>query len=238
VLAIAEQRFTTALTLAEAANQAELAAFARVGRARVRLNLGRRGEAAADARLVPQGFVRYATFSSDAARRQNQVYVWNNGLWWASVDPRFRNLEVDGRPDPRVPVSDGGRLGIDGVTPLWVQTRYLSESSPIPIATWEEAQLIIAEAEGGASAVSRINALRAALGLPGFAATDSAAILQQVREERRRELFLQGHRLNDMLRFNMPFDTGTNGRNHKGQLFGDMTCLPLPRVETDNNPNI
>jgi hypothetical protein len=38
-----------------------------------------------------------------------------------------------------------------------------------------------------------------------------------------------------MLRLNIPFPTGVN---HKGQSYGDITCLPLPDVETQNNPNI
>ena len=54
-------------------------------------------------------------------------------------------------------------------------------------------------------------------------------------EERRRELYLEGHRNNDMLRFNLPFDTGLH---RKGAPYGPTTCLPLPEVERLNNPNI
>lgn len=235
VLTIAEAKFTTALNLAQTANHADLLDFARVGRARVRLNLGRLAEAADDAKLVSAGYVKYATFSSDSPRRQNQVNVWNNGAFWTVVDASFRSLTVNGVPDPRVPVRDAGRNAVDGVTRLWVQTKYPTDGSSIPIATWEEAQLIIAEAEGGQSAVDRINALRAKAGLPSFTSTDSATIVLQTREERRRELFLQGHRLNDMLRFNLPFKSGVNAR---GQAYGTMTCFPLPLAETDNNPNL
>jgi len=236
VLTIADQRFTTAQAFAQAANNSDLLNFARVGRARVRLDQGRLPEAAADASLVPVGYVRNATFSSDSPRRQNQVYVWNNFATWSTVDPRYRNLTVGGVPDPRVGAVDAGRNGVDQRTRLWLQTRYPSDGSPIPIATWEEAQLIIAEAQGGQSAVDVVNRLRARVGLPAtFASADPIAIRDTVREERRRQLFLQGHRLNDMIRFNLTFDSGLN---NKGQDHGDMTCFPLPRVETDNNPNI
>jgi hypothetical protein len=236
VLALAEQRFDTAIALATQTANDNILNLALVGRARVRLDLGRGAEAAADAQLVAAGFVRYATYSSDTPRRENQVFSLNQGLRRATVDPRYRGLTVGGIPDPRVNVTDAGRLGEDGIVPLWLQHKYESESSPIPIASWAEAQLIIAEAEGGQSAVDRINALRGRFTppLPAFASSDSATIMNQVREERRRELFLDGHRLGDMLRLNLPFDSG---RNLKNQSFSSMTCIPLPYLETLNNPN-
>lgn len=33
----------------------------------------------------------------------------------------------------------------------------------------------------------------------------------------------------------MPFQTGTN---RKGQVYSDLTCVPLPDVETQDNPNL
>jgi hypothetical protein len=71
--------------------------------------------------------------------------------------------------------------------------------------------------------------------LPLFSSTDPAEIARHVLEERRRELFLDGHRLGDFLRLELRFDTGLN---HKRQPYGDVTCMPLPLVETANNPNI
>ncbi len=38
-----------------------------------------------------------------------------------------------------------------------------------------------------------------------------------------------------MLRYNLPF---TKGVNRKGQIYSDLTCVPLPNVETFNNPNL
>ena len=61
------------------------------------------------------------------------------------------------------------------------------------------------------------------------------AITPLVLEERRRQLFSEGHRYVDMLRKNLPFITGVN---RKGQTFGTVTCVPLPDVETRNNPNL
>jgi len=237
VFAIAEQRFTTVLSLDTVPGDS-LRSMALLGRARVRLDLGRLSDADADAKLVPLNFVKNATYSSDSPRRLNQAYAWNAGTGYASVDPRFRNLTVGAVPDPRVKVLDSGHNGQDSRTRLWTATKYATQASSIPLATWDEAQLIIAEAEGGQGAVDAINRLRTKYGLPLFASTDSATIAQQVAEERRRTLFLDGHRLGDFLRDNIPdslqFDQGANA---KGQPYGIMTCFPLPLVETGNNPH-
>jgi hypothetical protein len=121
------------------------------------------------------------------------------------------------------------RKGQDALTPLWVQTKYPAVDSPMPIATWDEAQLIIAEAEGGQSAVDAINRLRRKYNLPQYAGGTAAEIGAQIVEERRRTLFLDGHSIGDHLRLKIPFATGLN---HKGVRYGNATCLPLPLAET------
>src|SRR5690606_39317539 len=74
----------------------------------------------------------------------------------------------------------------------WIQQKYLAYDSPIPIARYEEAQLILAEARGGQDAVDIINALRAPHGIPDYTGpTDAASIRNLIIEERRRELFVE-----------------------------------------------
>ena len=80
--------------------------------------------------------------------------------------------------------------GTDNRTPLYIQTKYANSASPIPIASYKEAQLIVAEVAQGQTAVNIINNLRAAKGLPAFSSTDPVAIAAEVTEARRRELFL------------------------------------------------
>jgi hypothetical protein len=178
--------------------------------------------------------VRNATYSATAARRNNLLFVYNQRNLQVSVDTAFRNRTVAGVPDPRVPVQDANRRGQDGFTPLWLQLKYTADGSPIVLASGKEAQLIVAEAEGGATAVNIINALRARHSLPPYAGGTEPQILAQLLVERSRELFLEGHRLNDMLRHNQPFNSGNN---HKGVPYGDTTCLPLPQLELEQNPN-
>lgn len=233
-LALAETRFTTAIDLATTAGATDVLYLARVGRARVRLDLGKLVEAAADAAVVPNGFVYNATYSSANDRRRNRLFFDSQTNLYLSVDPRYRNLTVGGVADKRVTVINAGRNGHDGITPLWLQQKYTSDAAPIPIASWREARLVTAEIAGGQAAVSAINDLRAASGLPAYSSTDPVAIKAQVYEERRRELFLQGNRINDMLRLSLPFDAGAT---FKGVPYGATTCLPLPDSERFSNPN-
>ena len=235
VFAVAEQRFTDAIALAQASGNTPMLNLALVGRARARLDLGKKPEAAADAALVPQGFTLNATYSGVTERRFNRIYVQNQREFYISVHPSFRNLTFGGVPDPRVPVTDAGRNGHDGVTRVWFEQKYKSDGDPIPIATWQEAQLIIAEVQGGQPAVDAINLIHTAAGLPAFSSSDPNEIAQQVLEERRRQFFLDGHRLGDMLRLGIPFETGTT---LLGIPYASTTCLPLPDAEAKNNPNI
>lgn len=236
ILTLAEERFTTALGHAQTAGAtfADILGLARVGRARVRLNLGKGAEAVADASLVSQTFVKNATYSSSTQRRWNRIYSRNAQDLYVSVTAAYRGLTFGGVADTRVRVVDGGRRANDGLTPLWLQQKYTSQASPIALATGKEALLIIAEVQGGQTAVDNINTLHGMAGLPTFSSSDPATIDAQVREERRREFFLDGHRLNDMLRFGIPFPSG---KTLAGVDYGSTTCLPLPDDERANNPN-
>jgi len=51
-------------------------------------------------------------------------------------------------------------------------------------------------------------------------------------------LFSEGQRYADMLRKNIPFTPAAGTANRKSQIFGTVTCVPLPDVETRNNPNL
>jgi hypothetical protein len=237
---LAEQRFASAIAAAQAASNDTLLTLAYAGRARARLNLGQLAEAASDARQVPPGFVFNATFTANDPQRENQVYVANVRSLLVTVDDMYRTLSFAGVPDPRVQVTDGGRNGGDQETRMYFQTKYAGTGAPIPLARYEEAQLIIAEAEGGQVAVDIINELHDRAGLPRFASTDAAEIQQQIIYERRAELFLESQHLGDLIRYDLPLQpaAGTPYQRQKGGTYGGQLCLPLPDVERYNNPNI
>jgi hypothetical protein len=111
------------------------------------------------------------------------------------------------------------------------------------MASWEEAQLIIAEARLGQVAVDRINALRAKRNLPLYTPANVNSrdeILNQVVEERRRELFLEGHWLADMIRHKgrpgTAFDEGLNQQRITD--YRPLYCIPLPDRERENNTTL
>jgi hypothetical protein len=228
----AEVWFTEALAHT---TSAEVRNMALVGRARARLNIGNLTGAAADASLVPLTFNRTILGSTANVRRQNQVFIHTIQNREASVAPEYRGLTIGSTPDSRVSVVLSAQRGQDNVSQLFLQQKYLTLTASRVLAGWKEAQLILAEARGGQEAVAAINRLRTAANLPQFSSTDPAAIQAQVIEERRRELFLDGQRLGDMLRLNIPFRTGTT---NKGEPYGNITCIPLPATERRVNPNL
>jgi len=238
LFAQAEDRFTKAIAAATASGDNNLLNAAYVGRARSRIDRNDKAGAAADAARVPIDFV-FLSDGGDAGRQQNRVFEQNNKSLAVSVAPTYRNVVYGTTADPRVNVKNEGRNAQDASTPLYTQQKYTSLGTPLIVASGVEAQLILAEAQGGAVAVNIINALHARAGLPqDFASTDPAVILAQIIEERRRELFLQGNRLFDVNRFNL-VQVPTPGLPYpKGGSYGTQRCMPLPDVERLNNPNI
>jgi hypothetical protein len=236
--ALAEERFTDAIARATALGGADgtsLLNMARVGRARVRLDLGNLPGAAADAALVPANFVRNAEYSEAALTRENRLYNLTIRNKYISVAPAYRNLTVNGAPDPRVKVVADGN-GDDGVTPMFRQQKFIGSTAAVslPIASYAEAQLILAEAVGGQAGLDAINRVRALSNIAPIA-TLPADFTALVLEERKRQLFSEGHRYVDMLRKNLPFSSGVD---HKGRTISNLTCVPLPNVEVQNNPNL
>ena len=232
---MAEDKFTEAITLATTLGDNSLKNMAIAGRARARLDMGKLSDAAADARLIPAGFVRNAEYNASSANqaRENRIFNMTFTNAFISVAPAYQGLTVDGKPDPRVPVTDAKKLGQDLVTPFFQQQLYKTVSTPVPIASYAEAQLILAEASTDQTEkLAALNRVRALNNISPLTGTVTDAVIL---EERRRQLFSQGQRYTDMLRKKLPFQTGTN---RKGQVYNDaLTCIPLPDVETQNNPN-
>lgn len=245
----AEARFGEAIAAATTAGNTSLLNAARVGRARARLNLGKPAggavnaaklaEARADAAAVPAGFVYSLPYNAATSYSQNLLYRRQRDFLLYGIAPPYRDLKFAGVIDPRTAVTNTGLRGADAVSIVWVANKYTSQTSPIALAKYQEAQLIIAEIDGGQAAVTIINALHTAASLPPFASNDPAEILAQVVQERGRELFLEGHHFYDIRRFNLPLNppAGT-AYPGKGGTYGDQRCFALPDVERLNNPKL
>jgi hypothetical protein len=258
----AQTRFNTAITAATTANDTITLRLARLGLARSLMNLAfvdtptnpndpdltLVAQAGALAAQIPAGFaVNAVALATGTNRQQNIVFAHSGGTGstnFSSVDATFDSLRFGGVLDPRVPVLNTGVVGADNQTIVRQQRKYASLGSPIPFARSTEARLIEAEAKALANdldgAVTIINALHTAAGIPAYDGTGKtqAEVLAQVREERRRELFLEGHRLGDMRRLNLPLIPAVGATFPRGGIYGDQRCFPLPAVERNNNPNI
>ncbi|HET9512435.1 MAG TPA: RagB/SusD family nutrient uptake outer membrane protein [Gemmatimonadales bacterium] len=248
---VAEARFTQAIDLGTTAGVTDIVNAARVGRARARLNLAKFPgqpvdnaklvEARADAAAVPGAFeynLPYQTAGSPAYA-QNLLYRRQRDFFQYGIAPTFRDLTFGGVPDPRTAVTNTGVIGADGVSIVWAADKYPAQNSPIRLASWEEAQLIIAEIDGGQAAVDIINTLHDAVGLPDFNSADPVAIFNQVIQERDRELFLEGHRMWTIRRLDLPFNPPVGTVYPiKGGTYGDTRCFPLPDIERNNNPGL
>lgn len=247
MFALAEKRFTDAIAAATAANQTTMLNAAYAGRARVRLFQHNASGAIADAQLVPKGFVFNATNDATTSRRFNHVYntISLNGATTVEVMTRTLTTE-NGEVDPRSATTLLSAVKpADGKSQIVIPNKYnaatltAGEAIPQPIARYDEAQLNLAEAQGGAQAVTIINALRAAVNLkPYTGATDVASITALIASERQRVLFVEGFRAFDIERFNLPLNPVAGTAYRSGGSYGHTVCLPLPDVERFANPNI
>ena len=243
LFAEAQTRFDTAVAAATRASDAQTLNFALLGRARTELDLGNSAAAATDAALIPPGFEVDIDHDATATRRQNLVWVHTQLAQFSSVDTSIQNRYAALPHDPRIAVTSTGALGSDGFTTVVFPNKDADATSPQAVAKYAEAQLIIAENDANtgqfSDAVTILNALRTAASQPAYSgALTKPAVMADVVEQRRRELFLEGHRLGDIRRLGLPMSPETGAPYVSGGTYADQSCFPLPNVERINNPNI
>jgi hypothetical protein len=239
LLGLAEAHYNVAIPAATAANDTLSLNMALLGRARERLDRGQPVNAAIDAERIPQGFLKVATYDGSSTRRENRLFtvMWRDFFY--TIDVPFHHFMTAGMPDPRVVVDSSGILGQDEVTQIWQAQKDPTISTSIPIAHWSEAQLIIAEADNDAGnssgAIAIINTLHTLAGLPPYTgSTTSDSVQAAIVHERAAELFLEGHRLADMIRYGqtlIPLYPAAGVPFKDGGVFGTQLCFPLPIVE-------
>ncbi len=175
--------------------------------------------------MAPKGFVLNANMDATNARRYNYVFNGISTTGSATVEEATRALTTEnGEIDPRSATTKLTTKPADGTTLVYIPTKdnaatlTAGEAIPEPIARYEEAQLILAEAQGGATDATSINSL--------------------IGSERQRVLFVEGFRAFDIERLNLALVPAKGTAYSAGGLYGSTVCLPLPDIERYNNPNI
>jgi hypothetical protein len=230
--------------------------LSRVGIARAALNLGDLPLAAQSAAQVPADFV-FRSFYSESSAEENSVIF---GRMTAPIAASVSGTPFEGLRDPRVPLPDametvqgGGRAFVpNSPTAYSTYTGTLpggefTRGAAIRIASGLEAQYIRAEAEGpNATTIAFINSRRAIGGQAALPATVSRPdFLAAVRDNRRRDLYMDAHRLGDLRRYKTQYpDVESFNRFQTGSYLGSTTveyanieCLPVNRAEVNANPN-
>jgi hypothetical protein len=188
-------------------------------------------------------------------------YDENNvtNVFFGSTSGANRNLGVDvtfrGLNDPRVRHAATGITGHDQSTILFTPSLAPSfggysqtaagaftRSTTIRISSGLEAQYIRAEAEGvNATNLAFVNSRRAIGGQAALVAPTAAEYMAALRDQRRRDFFLDGHRLGDLRRYrrlyNLDlFPTGPHPNRIRGGDYGTDTCFVPTQAEIVGNP--
>jgi hypothetical protein len=252
VLDRALDHFDAAIATATAAGLDELEYLARVGKARVLLNLADYEQAAQVVAPVPTDFLYTVKYSTNTASQENGIRGVINVQQRnsATTNKGATGLDYFGAfdsGDPRTPYEEAGR-GFDE-TDHFRQLKYPLADSPVPLASGVEARLAEAEAHLDVADIDAFQTvhddLRASIGL---GSVDVVGMTEEERvrfhfQERAFWTWLEGKRLGDLRRLvrnygldsESVYPTGAYLRPHY-PTFGDLVNFPVPRIERDN-PN-
>ena len=244
----AEANFTEAISVATAANNANLVSTATAGRASVRLLRNNTAGAATDAATVA------STFAYRMPYYQNELDQYNR-IFWASANQPYRAhtvwntyIETHRRAtrDPRVPYDSSltilvgdAAVGALGRVRWYFQTKYPLLTSPINLVSGWEMRLIEAEtkliAGDVAGALTSMNVRRTALALPAVTAANVTEAWAALKKERGIELWLEGRRLGDLRRWAAL--TRPGALDPKEEIPGRDLCFATPLSEKQTNLN-
>jgi hypothetical protein len=200
------------------------------------------------AEVIP--FTGYYRLDDTAVDAQGQPVIHN-----LAIDATDGHSTVNGFPlydddpgtvpDPRVQLAMSNLIIPGTAIPVVGQWKYQSIDAWIPFARWAEAQLILADiahANGDLpGAIGYVNTLRNSYSpaLPNYTVAGPTA--QQVKdlilEERRREFFLEGRWAGTKILEDLWFPLG-EGSVPTGYPYQEGTCMLMPEVEYELNPNL
>ena len=216
---------------------------ARVGRGRTLISSGDLSGAAAAVAGVPSGFAFELEYSGVDQDLYNKQWEFNHDDDNVTIGETYRGVMTEGMPDPRIAVTDEGIQNSNSGIDIWTADKFPTADTPLELASYEEAQLIIAEDlinQGGAAnfaaAIAIFDALHAAVGLPAYSGGATAPeLMDQLIFERSAELFLEGQHLQDIKRLGIPLFPAVGVPIPFGGAYGDEMCFELPGTEFQNN---
>lgn len=227
--------------------------FALVGAARAALNVNDKTRAATYASQVPAAFGFFATYSTNSAGENHRVYL---NLTAGSGGTTDNTPFEDMAGDVRIPRT-GITTSVTGLIPRSPLSYSTFDGTPtgapfvaggtIRIASGLEARYIVAEAQAESNPAQALNLIneRRAFGKlqPPVTGLTGAALLAELRDQRRRDFYLDNHRLGDQRRYLKyyqvdEFQRGAYPTSTTGDRFSDATCWPLSSSELNSNPNI
>lgn len=246
-------RLDEGIDVAQAAGATQILNLARVFAARASLGAGNLQDAIAYASAVPAEFESWVQHTNSPTSLRNYFWTATTGTnTTIGVDVYFRDLG-----DTRVLHVDTAVTGHNQKTLLWLpyqsasysewtaggEGQLFGENTAIRLASGLEARYILAEAGGMSDTELRafIDERRAVGGQDPFTGTDLQA---ELRDQRRRDFFLDGHRLGDIRRYlerdGIDFFPSGAHPNDEEWGWGDYqtaTCFVPHRDEAVGNPN-
>jgi len=236
---------------------------AQVGRGRALLGLGQQAQAGVAVAGIPKTFSFNLTWPATQGKEDNLIWgLASSARRYTMEDSSDRQggripnaMPFVSAKDPRVPSVQSPKFGFDGSTPYDGQLVFPAFNSPVPVASYVDAQLILAESQLAASDPSwltTLNALRAgptnigAITVTGMSALadpgSPAARIDLLFRERAFWTFGRGQRLGDLRREIrvygktaaqvFPGEGGINPR--KNSNYGSDVNLPVPQAERNN----
>lgn len=236
---------------------------AQVGRGRAFLGLGQQTQAATAVAGIPKTFSFNLTWPATQGKEDNLIWVLVNSARRYTVQDsadrqggRIPNaMPFVSAKDPRVPTVQTPKFGFDGSTPYDGQQVFPAFNSPVPVANYVDAQLILAESQlatSDAGWLATLNALRTGptnigaitiAGMPPLPDPGTGPTrIDLLFRERAFWTFGRGQRLGDLRRemrvYNktaaqvFPGEGGINPR--KNSNYGSDVNLPVPQAERNN----
>ena len=222
--------------------------LARVGAARASLKKGDLAAARAYASPVPATYERWAFYSANSARENDQLQFPTR-----LVSPFLGMHTVfQGLGDPRAPQPSAARRSLSGnlIYPPLRPSMYSGWSGASPPQTIDvgtsirfasglEARYIVVEADGpNAAMLAFVNTRRAVAGKPPVSLS-GAALVSEFRTQRALDFYLTGQRLGDLRRYALAgtdlFPTGKFPVT--SEIYGTIRCFIVPQSEKVGNPH-